>query len=78
MFHVWPGSFDNSTVRDEDRATVHLDAGDIVFHGALVHESASQSSVDEHHMRLHFHTQSTHGRNAWPISNETERISRAD
>jgi ectoine hydroxylase-related dioxygenase (phytanoyl-CoA dioxygenase family) len=75
-FYLWPGSFDATSVRAQDRITVHLNAGDVVlFHGALVHEGAGyEGAAGEYHMRLHFYTQSVHGPNAWPIADETERI----
>ncbi|KAG5186396.1 hypothetical protein JKP88DRAFT_272660 [Tribonema minus] len=75
-FHLWPGSFDATSVRAQERITVHLNAGDVIlFHGALVHEGAGyEGAAGEYHMRLHFYTQSAHGPNAWPIADETERV----
>jgi hypothetical protein len=76
ILHLWPRSFDAAEVRGQERVTVRLRAGDVLmFHGALVHEGAGYKGADgEYHLRLHFYTQSTHGKNAWPISNETEHI----
>ncbi|KAG5186580.1 hypothetical protein JKP88DRAFT_268090 [Tribonema minus] len=76
VLHLWPGSFDAEEVREQDRISVKLQARDIVmFHGAIVHEGAGyQGAVGEHHLRLHFYTQSARGINPWPISNETEHV----
>ncbi|KAG5176820.1 hypothetical protein JKP88DRAFT_227325 [Tribonema minus] len=67
--HVWPGSFDATEVNEKDRVTVRLDAGDIIlFHGALIHAGAGYEGDDgEYHLRLHFYTQTAHGREAWPV-----------
>eukprot|EP00611_Tribonema_gayanum_P006709 TRINITY_DN1601_c0_g1_i4.p1 TRINITY_DN1601_c0_g1~~TRINITY_DN1601_c0_g1_i4.p1 ORF type:complete len:125 (-),score=12.02 TRINITY_DN1601_c0_g1_i4:116-490(-) len=74
--HLWPNSFDAEEVREQDRISVKLKAGDIVmFHRAIVHEGAGyQGAAGEYHLRLHFYTQSSHGVNPWPISNETEHV----
>eukprot|EP00611_Tribonema_gayanum_P002414 TRINITY_DN1179_c0_g1_i1.p1 TRINITY_DN1179_c0_g1~~TRINITY_DN1179_c0_g1_i1.p1 ORF type:complete len:268 (-),score=34.42 TRINITY_DN1179_c0_g1_i1:202-1005(-) len=75
-FNLWPGSFDATEVREEDRITLTLNAGDLImFHGALVHEGVGYEGEEgDVHMRVHFYTQNATGVNAWPIENETERV----
>lgn len=78
--HVWPGSFDTMDVNEKDRVTVRLNAGDIIlFHGALIHAGAGYEGDDgEYHLRLHFYTQTAHGRDAWPVVNKTELVRHID
>ncbi|KAG5176132.1 hypothetical protein JKP88DRAFT_228072, partial [Tribonema minus] len=78
--HVWPGSFDTTEVNKKDRVTVRLDARDIIlFHGALIHAGAGYEGDDgEYHLRLHYYTQTAHGRDAWPVVNKTELVGHID
>ncbi|KAG5187885.1 hypothetical protein JKP88DRAFT_347881 [Tribonema minus] len=83
QLHVWPGSHDTpkeQPIKLSDRVTIRLNAGDIVlFHGALVHAGAGYvGKPGTYHLRVHFYTQSAHGRSAWTIFNETEELQLID